>query len=250
MDTYFIDEIGSDQFERIHFILFDSEGNSMNDLLAELGITEPTELNLKLKSTNFDVTPNSQIFQSIQSSSPEALKLSESDFVIPKVIRKEQIEIGKIYEVTICYKDENFVYLRLEKHRKMLLDLNNLLQLTFAENKSDDDDHYEVDQLIIFGMKDRKSQKTSFYRGKITKSETISGKKCYHVTSEDVGFSTRVRPKMMTALPLDSMKYPSLCISAKTSLSVLELKSLDQTFKVSFYYNNKSELYFSPTDKS
>ena len=250
MDTYFIDEIGLDQFERIHFILFDSDGNSMNELLAEQGITEPSRQKLKLKSTNFDGTLNSQIFQSIQSSSPETLMLSEGETVIPKVIRKEQIEIGKNYETSICYKDENFVYLRLEKHRKMLLDLNNLLQLTFAENKCDEDDQYEVDQLIIFGMKDRKTQKISFYRGKIRKIEIISDKKCYHVTSEDVGFSTRVRPKMMTALPLDSMKYPSLCIPAKTSLSVLELKSLDQTFKVSFYYNNKSELYFSPTDKN
>ena len=248
-ETYFADEIGFDQFERIHFILFDSEGNSINDLLAELEITEPCARNLQLKPIHLDDSLDPQISQRIQSSSPEALMLSESELVIPKVIRKEQIEMGKIYEASICYKDENFVYLRLEKHLKMLQDLNNLLQLTFAEDESDDD-QYEVDQLIIFGMKDRKTQKTSFYRGKITKMEILSDKKCYHVTSVDVGFTTRVRPKMMTALPLDSMKYPSLCIPAKTSLSVSELKSLDRIFKVSFYLNNKSELHFSPTDKS
>ena len=248
-ETYFADEIGFDQFERIHFILFDSEGNSINDLLAELEITEPGQRNLQLKPIHLDDSLDPQISQRIQSSSPEALMLSESELVIPKVIRKEQIKMGKIYEASICYKDENFVYLRLEKHLKMLQDLNNLLQLTFAEDESDDD-QYEVDQLIIFGMKDRKTQKTSFYRGKITKMEILSDKKCYHVTSVDVGFTTRVRPKMMTALPLDSMKYPSLCIPAKTSLSVSELKSLDRIFKVSFYYNNKRELHFSPTDKS
>ena len=239
MENYFVDEIGVDQFDRNHFILFDSGGNSMNDLLAELGITEPSTRNFNLRTV--DSTTDSSNSTTPPTSS---LMLSDTEFVIPKTIRREEIEVSKIYEASICYKDENFVYLRLEKHHKMLQDLNNLLHLTFAENKSDDD-HFEIDQLIIFGMKDRRTQKISFYRGKITKTEMISDKICYHVTSEDVGFSTRVRPKLMTSLPLDCMKYPSLCIPAKTSLSVLELKNLKQ-FKVSFYYNDKRELHFSP----
>ena len=245
MENYFVDEIGVDQFDRKHFILFDSGGNSMNDLLAELGITEPSTRNFNLRTVDSTSdSPYSTPSSIVNSSNQESLMISHTEFVIPKTIRREEIEVSKIYEASICYKDENFVYLRLEKHYKMLQDLNNLLQLTFAENKSDDD-HFEIDQLIIFGMKDRKTQKISFYRGKITKTEMISDKICYHVTSEDVGFSTRVRPKMMTSLPLDCMKYPSLCIPAKTSLSVLELKNLKQ-FKVSFYYNDKSELHFSP----
>ena len=248
MENYFVDEIGEDQFDRSHFILFDSGGCSINDLLAELGIIESCSRNFNLKSPesasdSLDSTTPSSI---ANSSNRESLMLSDTEFVIPKTIRREEIEILKIYEASICYKDENFVYLRLAKHHKMLQVLNNLLQLTFAENKSEDD-HFEIDQLIIFGMKDRKTQKISFYRGKITKTEIISDKICYHVTSEDVGFSSRVRPKMMTSLPLDCMKYPSLCIPAKTSLSVLELKNLNfKQFKVSFYYNDKSELHFSP----
>lgn len=245
MKNYFIDEIGVDQFDRNHFILFDSGGHSINDLLAEHGITEPCARNFKLRA--LDSTTPSCI---LESPNQKSLMLSDTEFVIPKTIRREEIEIQSIYEASICYKDENFVYLRLAKHNQMLQDLNNLLQLTFAENKSEND-QFEIDQLIIFGMKDRKTQKISFYRGKITKSVIISNKICYHVTAEDVGFSTRVRPKMMTSLPLDCMKYPTLCIPAKTSLSVLELKNLKlKQFKVSFYYNDKSELYFSAKSES
>ena len=92
MENYFVDEIGVDQFDRNHFILFDSGGYSINDLLAELGIIESCSRNFKLR------TPESAS-DSLDSTTPSSIANSsnqESHQNLIKIFQKRINQLSKL----------------------------------------------------------------------------------------------------------------------------------------------------------